>query len=209
MVHGVDTVGNEGALAPVEHVAAEPRVDDLVANVEGSGDVGVEHLEVLAYQLLRRVAQRGALSRPAFVLEVDESGGPDKHAEIAAADIEVGGELRRIGDDAPVVVEIAVVAVGVGGQLGVPILDANRHAVGDRGAQAPLEFPFAELDRLRGRHLQEPAQESSHGDRACGAPRMKPSGRVRFACVPHGASPAIILVADAKTPGDPPSNRAD
>ena len=159
VVDGVDAVGNEGALAPVEHVPAEAHVDNRIACVERSGDIGVEQFEILADAILRCFAQLGAFPCPVLVLEVDESGGPDERTEVAGTDVEVGRELRRVADDSAVVVQIAVVAVCVCGQRAVALLDTEGHPVRDRGVQAPLEFAVAELDRLHGYRVQEPAKD--------------------------------------------------
>ena len=178
-VDGVNAVGDEGALTPVEHVPAEPHVDDCFSDVPRSGDVGVEHVEVPAYLVLRRLAQPGAFPASVLVLEVDESGGPDERAEVAGADVEVGGELRSVADDASVVVEIAVVAVGVGGQSGGAVLDPKHHAVRDRGIQAPLELPR--------RRTRLPAPAARAGVRR-GRRRPRPVRRTRNGV--SGASPA-------------------
>ena len=207
VVDGVDAVRNEGALAPVEHVPAEARIDNCVACVERPGEVGVEHFDILAHAILRRVAQRCTYPGPVLVLEVDESGGPDERAEVAGAYVEVRREFRSVADDAAAVVEIAVIAVGVGGQFGVALLDADGHAVRERGVQASLERAVAELEPVRRRRMQETAKGEGacrQGDRAArdgrGYPpptrrsfrrsphplRMERAGRARFNNISRG-----------------------
>ena len=224
-VYGVDAVRDEGALAPVEDVLSEPDVDGRVAGVERGGDVGVEHLEVPAHPILRRVAQGGAFPPPVLVLVVDETGGPEERAEAADADVEVGRELRCVADHAAVVVEVAVVAVGVVRELGVALRDAEGHAVRDRGIEAPLEVAVPELDRLRRPRVQEPAQgERARRQRDCAereacerrrskrrtvrrppyALRSVEPRRAGLRNVPHGVPSGPIVVARSWCRGESP-----
>ena len=159
-VDGVDAVGDEGALPPVQHVLAEPEIDGRAARLERDGDVGVEHADVAPHPLLGLVAQLGALQLAVPVLVVDEARGPDERAEPVGPEVDIGGELGRVGDDAAVVVEIAVVAVGLAGQRPVALPDAEGHALGDRGVDAPPVPAVAELDRARRRGFQESAENS-------------------------------------------------
>ena len=168
-VDGVDPVLDEGALAPVEHVLAEPEVDGRVAGIERSGHVEIEHLEVLRHPILRVGVQVGALPRPVLVLEVDEPGHAGEGPEAAGADVEVAGELGGVADQAAVVVEVAVVVVGLGRQLGIALGDAVGQAVGDRRIQAPLDLPVAELDGLNGQPVQEAPEGNGARRQAAGA----------------------------------------
>ena len=175
-VDGGDAVRDEGALPPVEHVLAEAQVDGRVADFERGGDIRVEQPDIAAHALLRLLAQPGAVPLAVPVLEVDEAGGPDERAEPAGLDVEVGGELGDVADNTPVVVEVAVVAVGLAGERPVAVLDPEGHALGDRGIDAPLDLAAAELHRARRRGLQEYAENSGarrQGGRDGDAARME------------------------------------
>ena len=192
---------------------AEPEIDDGFADVERCRGVRVEHLQILPHPILRIIAQRSAFPCPVLVLEVDEPGGSDERAEVAGADVEIGCELRGVADEAAVVVEIAVVAVGVLGQDAVALLDAEGHAVRNRRIQAPLELALPELDRLPRHRVEEPAEgqgnrrrrdgamaefrdnsiQSRRARRPACALRMEPSGRTGFTNVPHGIHLSLCL----------------
>ena len=86
----------------LEHVLAEPEIDNGFADIERRGGVCVEHSQILSHQRLRIVAQLSTFSCPVLVLVVDEPGGPDERAEVAGADVEIGCELRGVADEAAV-----------------------------------------------------------------------------------------------------------
>ena len=130
---------------------ADPDVERRVADVEGAGRIQVEHPEVPAHALLRLVAQRDVLAVAVLVLEVHETGRADEGADISRVEIDIGGELRRVADQAAIVVAVAVVAVDVREQVGVAILDPEGKTVRERGVDVHPSVADLKLDRRRRR----------------------------------------------------------
>ena len=78
------------------------------------------------------------LPRAVFILDVVESAGANEESDISVPDVEFAGELEGVADDAAIVVEIAVVVVGLGDLHLVALRNTKRHAVGKGRVQTGL-----------------------------------------------------------------------
>ena len=151
-------------------MAAKAQVDRHVSNIERTGEVSVEQNDVLPHQFLRLIAQGGTFPLTVLVLEVEKPIETQEGAEVAVAEVEVGGEFGGVADEAAVVVEVAVVAVDIASQKIIPLLDAKGQAVRQGGVEAQSQLAVAEIRRPRGGWASDGAEgvdaEDRRGQRA-------------------------------------------
>ncbi len=146
-VDGVDAALDEGALAPVDHLQAAPDLARQRAGLEPRPQERIAELRPAADALPDRVRQGRARAVALLVLDVVEREGADEAADVVVADLELAGDLRGVGEQPLLVVQVAIVTVHREGRASgrqanqalVGVRQAEAHAVGDRVVPVPLE----------------------------------------------------------------------
>ena len=153
----VDPSLNEGALAPVQHLPADPDLRRLTPEVELVPGEGVTNLGPAADAPQRIVRQRRAGAILVLVLVVVEGERAGEGAEVLVADLEFAAPLRRVAGDALLVVQVAIVTVDrIGGTSRRPaddrrvrVADAPEQTIGEGIVPAPAEIAASSCDRCQ------------------------------------------------------------
>lgn len=190
----VHATGDEDALAPVESLLADAKRRGMAVNVPIAVNEGVEHVDVV-FELLLAVALQVAEAQVVPGIDrVVEGGRTHEGAVIAPLGVNVGGDAAdRVGDVAPIEVQIAVVgvdtrpttarrgaaAIDLGHVLAAARAGPHGHAQRDRRVDRDVDVAEFELFGL--------CRSARHQGERCGSAEKR-----RF----HGA-PAHLMGRDS------------
>ncbi len=173
MIDGaVDTALDEGAFAPVRHLASRAHVEQVPADVPASVDECVEQADVRAREVLAPVRNRRAGGLAVLDQVVVQQRAAHEEPEVLAAiERKLRNQLVSARDPATLVVEVAVVdvrraaAAAVGGtdQARVAVLVAPDLAEGNRRVEAPVPAAGGEINRLCGAGREDRGDERGQG----------------------------------------------